>query len=224
MKVSKILDMKMPKEMGKEEEWFGERHFIPLSAVMISCISKEGRPNIIPIISWQFACRWPPKIAIGICRVNYTPSYYVRASYGMIMETGEFVINFPDASMRDQITITGELTANDPNVDKFKQAGLTPGKSLVVKAPIIEECPINMECVVTEHLSLGSHELFIGEVVAYHQDGELIVHENLEEVDRLVYRLADGTMRELYWCSLMQKRDLDEEEIIARGLRSLPPM
>jgi len=207
-KVSKLVDMKLPKEMGKDEQWLG---FMPLSAVMISCISKEGRANIIPIISWQFACRWPPKVAIGICRVDYTPSYYVRASYKMIMDTGEFVINFPDVSMRDQITKTGELTANDPEVDKFVQAGLTPGKSLVVKAPIIEECPINVECVVTEHLSLGSHEMFIGEVVAHHQDGDLVKHENLEEVDTLEYALSDGTRKKLHWRSLMRMEKLNDK-------------
>jgi flavin reductase (DIM6/NTAB) family NADH-FMN oxidoreductase RutF len=203
-KVSRPVDMKMPKQLGKEEEWFGQRHFLPLSPVMVSCASKQGRHNIIPIISWQFACRWPPVIGIGICRVNYTPSYFVRASHKMILETGEFVINFPDVSMRDKIARTGELTANDPKVDKFAQAGLTPGKSLVVKAPIIEECPINLECVLTQHLPLGSHELFLGEVVAYHQDGELVSHQNLEGVDVLECELPDGTRKTLHWCGLMR--------------------
>jgi len=141
----------------------------------------------------------------------------VRASYKMIMDTGEFVINFPDVSMRDQITKTGELTANDPEVDKFVQAGLTPGKSLVVKAPIIEECPINVECVVTEHLSLGSHEMFIGEVVAYHQDGDLVKHENLEEVDTLEYALPDGTRKKLHWRSLMRMEKLVGKSHYLRG-------
>ena len=206
-KVAKLVDSKVPKELGKDEAAFG---FLPMSAVMISCISKEGRPNIIPIIAWSFACRWPPKITIGICEGHYTPSYYVRASYQMILDTGEFVINFPDASMRDEITKTGELTANDPTVDKFKAAGLTPGKSLVVKAPTVEECPISVECVVTEHLSLGSHHLFVGEVVAYHQYGEIVESLNEEERDYITYLPAGGgAEKRLMWCSLYQMEDAE---------------
>jgi len=205
-KVARLIDSKAPKQMGVDEPGIG---FMPMSAVMISCISKEGRPNIIPIIAWSFACRWPPKITIGICRGEYTPSYYVRASYQMIKDTGEFVINFPDISMRDQITLTGELTANDPTVDKWAAAGLTQGRSLVVKAPTVEECPISIECVVTDELCLGSHQLFVGEVVAYHQIGEIVQQENDEEWDAILYRLADGSLeRQLSWCSLPRVSDV----------------
>ena len=206
-KVARLVQSREPVQLGKDEPGIG---FMPMSAVMISCVSREGRPNIIPIISWSFACRWPPKITIGICEGDYTPSYYVRASYQMILDTGEFVINFPDASMRDQVTKTGELTANDPTVDKFKAAGLTPGKSLVVKAPTVEECPISVECVVTEHLSLGSHHLFVGEVVAYHEYGELVNHENIEDLDYLTYQPTDcRPKKRLSWCSLYR---MDEAE------------
>jgi len=206
-KVAKLVDSKAPKQMGVNEDIFG---FIPMTAVMISCVSKEGRPNIIPIIAWSFTNRWPAKVSIGICEGEYTPNYYVRASYQMILDTGEFVINFPDTSMRDQVTKTGDLTANDPKVDKFKQAGLTPGKSLVVKAPTIEECPISIECVVTEHLSMGSHHLFLGEVVAYHEYGEIVHRENIEELDYITYQPADGRPKKrLGWCSLPILEDVE---------------
>jgi flavin reductase (DIM6/NTAB) family NADH-FMN oxidoreductase RutF len=200
VKTGRLVCSKMPKEKGVDEPTVG---FMPMPAVMISCISKEGRPNIIPIIAWSFSCRYPPKITIGICEGDYTPSYYVRASYQMIRDTREFVINFPDTSMRDQITLTGKLTANDPAVDKFKAAGLTPGRSLVVKAPTIEECPISIECVVREELSLGSHHLFVGEIVAYHEPGQIVRQENQEELDTILYQPAGGGPRMLLtWCSL----------------------
>ena len=209
MKTSTLVDSRAPREKGVDEPGIG---FMPTSVVMISCRSREGRANIIPILAWSFACRWPPKITIGICEGDYTPSYYRRASCHMIKDTGEFVINFPDTSMRDKITLTGELTANDPSVDKFKAAGLTPGRSLVVKAPTIEECPISIECVVTEDLSLGSHHLFVGEIVAYHQLGDIVRHENREEVDEFLYEAAADRPRTLMsWCSLVQLRKADTE-------------
>jgi flavin reductase (DIM6/NTAB) family NADH-FMN oxidoreductase RutF len=200
VKTGRLVGSRMPSTMGVDDPPIG---FMPVSAVMISCISRDGRPNIIPIIAWSFGCRYPPKITIGICERDYTPSYYVRASYTMIHDTGEFVLNIPDTSMRDQITLTGKLTGNDPAVDKFKAAGLTPGRSLVVKAPTIEECPISIECVVTEDLSLGSHHLFVGEVVAYHELGRIVRHENQEELDSILYQPEGGGPRMLLtWCSL----------------------
>jgi len=94
-KIARLVDSKVPAQAGVDEPLFG---FMPMPIVMVSCISPEGRPNIIPIIAWSFACRWPPKVTIGLCEGDYTPGYFVRASYRMIRDTGEFVINFPEAS------------------------------------------------------------------------------------------------------------------------------
>ena len=200
------VSSKAPKQMGVDEELFG---FVPSVPVMVSCLSAEGRRNIIPLISWSFVNRWPPKITIGICEGEYTPSYYVRASHRMILATGEFVVNFPDASLWDQVLLTGELTANDPSVDKFGAAGLTAGDSLVVKAPTIEECPINIECVVREHLTLGSHHLFAGEVVAYHQYGEVARQESMDDLTLIDYEPADGRPgKRLVWRSLPRLEDI----------------
>jgi flavin reductase (DIM6/NTAB) family NADH-FMN oxidoreductase RutF len=207
-KVAKRVDSRAPVQMGVDEELFG---YIPMVPVMVSCISQDGRPNIIPLISWSFVNRWPPKVTIGICEVAYTPSYFVRASYRMILDTGEFVLNFPHAGLYDQMMQTGAVTANDPAVDKFELAGLTPGKPLVVKAPTIEECPINVECAVREHQSLGSHHLFAGEVVAYHQYGELVRRETLRELEVIEYRAIDGGARKrLVWGSLPRFEDVAE--------------
>lgn len=204
-KIAKRVDSQAPKQMGVDEALFG---FVPTVPVLVSCASEAGRPNIIPLISWSFANRWPPKVTIGICEVDYTPSYFVRASYRMILRTGEFVINFPDASLWDQVVQTGSMTANDPTVDKFEAAGLTPGKPLVVKAPLIEQCPISIECVVTEHLSLGSHRLFVGQVVAYHQYGEVVSQKQTGGVHTIRYRPADGgSAKQLVWPSLPRLED-----------------
>ena len=207
-KIAKRVAAKAPARMGVDEELFG---YMPMVPVMVSCISKDGRPNIIPLISWSFVNRWPPKVTIGICEVSYTPSYFVRASYQMILDTGEFVLNFPHAALYPQVMQTGAVTANDPAVDKFAISGLTPGQPLVVKVPTIEECPINVECVVCEHLSLGSHHLFAGEVVAYHQYGEVVRRETAEARQIVEYRADDGGgCKRLVWESLPRFEDVAE--------------
>ena len=123
------VDSKSPKQMGVDEDWFG---FFPSIPVMISCVSKDGRPNIIPVMSWSFACRWPPIMTVGICEVDYTPRYFRRASLQMILDTGEFVVNFLDQSLRKVMLQTGGMSANDDSVDKFAATGLTAAE--IVKA------------------------------------------------------------------------------------------
>ena len=201
------VDAKAPREMGVDEDLFG---YVPTVPAMVSCVDAAGRPNIIPLISWSFVNRWPPKITIGICEGAYTPSYFVRASHRMILETGEFVVNFLDVSLWEPMLLTGELSANDLSVDKFAAAGLTPGKSLVVKAPTIEECPISIECVVREHLSLGSHHLYAGEVVAYHQYGEVVRQESLGDATVVEYAPSEGRPgKRLVWRSLPRLEDVE---------------
>jgi flavin reductase (DIM6/NTAB) family NADH-FMN oxidoreductase RutF len=205
-KVAVKVDAKMPRQMGVDEELFG---YVPMTPVMVSCVSADGRPNIIPLISWSFVNRWPPKITIGICEVSWTPSYFVRASHRMILETGEFVVNFMVASLWDQMVVAGSLSASDPSVDKFAAAGLTPGASLIVKAPTIEECPISVECVVTEHISLGSHHLYAGEVVAYHQYGEVVRQESVGDRTVVEYAPTEGRPgKRLVWHSLPRLEDV----------------
>ncbi|MCJ7737743.1 MAG: flavin reductase family protein [Anaerolineae bacterium] len=201
-KQSMRVDSKSPKQMGVDEDWFG---FVPSIPVMISCVSKDGRPNIIPVMSWSFACRWPPIMTVGICEVDYTPRYFRRASYQMILDTGEFVVNFLDQSLREVMLQTGGISANDDSIDKFAATGLTATPSLVVRSPLIGECPINLECVVTDHTSLGSHHLFCGEVVAYHQPGEVVSSDSAGGLERITYELADSGERiELEWSGLMR--------------------
>ncbi len=206
-KVAKRVDSERPRQMGSDEDWFG---FLPFSAVMVTCQSVDGRANIIPLIAWSFICRWPPLVTIGICEVDYTPRYFQRASYRMILETGEFALNIPDESLRDAMMTAGSLSANDPDLDKFAASGLTPSAGLVIDAPLIAECPINVECVVREHTSLGSHHLFIGEIVAYHQCGDIVEHRVADGAETIVYQPLDGgCTRRLVWRNLIRMEETE---------------
>jgi flavin reductase (DIM6/NTAB) family NADH-FMN oxidoreductase RutF len=144
--------------------------FVPSVAVMISCADSSGRANITPIVAWSVVSRFPFMVAIGLCHGNYSENYFPRHSRAIISETREYVLNIPHAGLRDAVSKTGQYTGADPTIDKFALAGLTPGPAKTVKAPIIMECPINLECKVTDVVRTGSHDLFIAQVQAIQSD------------------------------------------------------
>ena len=106
-----------------------------------------------------------------------------RLSYSLIRETGEFVLNIPPASLIRAVDFCGMVSGQDR--DKLSEARLTPMAGLKVRAPLIRECPVNLECIVRHSLELGSHVLFIAEVVALHADEEVV-----EEGSIIVGRVA----------------------------------
>ena len=111
-----------------------------------------------------------------------------RYSYDMLKETGEFVINLTTKKLAYAVDYCGVKSGRD--VDKFAQCGLTRGKPSVVHVPLIQESPVNMECRVTEIKELGSHHMFLAEVVAVHAD-EAYMNEkgsfDLAKAEPLVY-------------------------------------
>jgi len=135
-----------------------------LPAVMVSCTDANGRPNIITLAWAGVLCSDPPMVGLGI-----RPSRY---SHGIIAKTGEFVVNLPSRKEFDATDFCGVHSGRE--VDKFAATGLTPVKGELVQAPLIQECPVNLECKVRQIINLGSHDLFIGEVVRVHApEGDL---------------------------------------------------
>ena len=132
----------------------------PLPAVMVSVADKAGNTNIITVAWTGTICTNPPMLSISV-RPN-------RFSYHMIAETGEFVVNLTTKELAYATDYCGVKSGKD--VDKWKEMKLTPTPSEVVKAPGIGESPVNIECQVTETKKLGSHDLFLAEVVAVHVD------------------------------------------------------
>jgi len=126
----------------------------PVPVALVTCGHGE-QANVLSIAWMGVLCSDPPQVGIGV-----RPSRY---SHGLIRETGEFVINLAHEGLLDQVEYCGFLSGRE--VDKFAGGGLTQAPGSAVKTPIIVECPINIECRVTHHLPLGSHDLFVGEVV-----------------------------------------------------------
>ena len=127
----------------------------PLPVVMVSVGEKPEEYNIITVAWTGTICSDPP-----MCYVSVRPS---RHSHAIIKRTGEFVINLTTRQLAYATDWCGVKSGRD--VRKFEQMKLTPGKAAVVKAPIISESPIHIECKVVNVLSLGSHDMFVANVV-----------------------------------------------------------
>ncbi len=132
----------------------------PTPAVLVSCVDEDGVPNVVTVAWVGVVSSIPPQVSIAL-----RPH---RASHDMIRATGEFVVNMPTVDLLDAVDLCGRLSGGD--LDKFAAAGLTPAEAAEVRAPLVAECPVNLECRVTETTIIGSHTLFIGEVVAVHID------------------------------------------------------
>ena len=131
----------------------------PVPAVLVSCGTGE-RANIITLAWVGVLCSDPPLLGIGV-----RPSRY---SHGLLQEYGEFVVNLPRTDQAERVDYCGMVSGR--NVDKWAACGFTRGEPSRVQTPIISECPVNVECRVQRVLSLGSHDLFVGEVLAVQMD------------------------------------------------------
>ena len=127
----------------------------PLPAVMVSCAGKDGTDNILTVAWTGTVCSDP-----AMCYISVRPE---RHSYDIIKRNGEFVINLTTEELARATDWCGVRSGRD--YDKFAEMGLTPVPATVVKAPIIAEAPVSIECRVRNIVPLGSHDMFVAEVV-----------------------------------------------------------
>ncbi len=132
----------------------------PVPAVLVTVADREGNSNIFTVAWAGTICTNPPMLSISV-----RPE---RHSYHMMKETGEFVVNLTTESMAWATDYCGVRSGRD--VDKWKETGLTPEKANVVNVPVIKESPVNIECRVVKVEELGSHHMFIADVVAVDVD------------------------------------------------------
>lgn len=133
----------------------------PLPAVMVSCKREGEKPNIITLAWVGTICSDPAMVSISVRPERY--------SYDIIRESGEFVINLTTKALAYATDYCGVKSGR--NADKFAELQLHPGKACKLKlAPLIEESPVNIECRVTEVKELGSHHMFLAEVLAVDVD------------------------------------------------------
>lgn len=136
----------------------------PAPAVLVSCGDSPANFNIITIAWTGTICSEP-----AMTYVSIRPS---RLSHDIIKKTREFVINLTTRRLAFAVDFCGVKSGRE--VNKFEKLKLTPIKAKQVKAPVIEESPVNIECKVTEIKSLGSHDMFMAKVLCVHASKEFI--------------------------------------------------
>ena len=132
----------------------------PLPVVMVSCGDSPENYNIITVAWTGILCSDPPMCYISVRKE--------RHSYAIISKNKEFVINLTTEALAKATDWCGVRSGWDYN--KFKEMHLTAEPAEVVKAPMIAESPVNIECKVVEIKELGSHDMFMAEIVAVHGD------------------------------------------------------
>ena len=157
-----------------KETWKPGNMLYPLPAVMVSVTDGQGNDNIITVAWTGTICTNPPMVYISV-----RPSRY---SYEMLKKTGEFVINLTTEELAFATDYCGVRSGRD--VDKFKEAHLTKEPAQFVKAPMIKESPVSIECRVTEVKELGSHHMFLAEVLAVHVQQEYIDKNNKFQLNK----------------------------------------
>ncbi|MGI6642473.1 MAG: flavin reductase family protein [Bacillota bacterium] len=144
----------------------------PVPAVLVTCGDLSGEKNAITLAWVGTVSSDPPMIAIGVRPVRY--------SFGLIQRYGDFVVNLPRAEQADILRYCG--TVSGRNEDKFAKVNLTAARGDYVRAPLVAEFPVNIECKVRNRLSLGSHDLFLGEVVSVHADPDVLTNGEVDAV------------------------------------------
>lgn len=163
-----------------KELWKPGNMLYPLPVVMVSMADRNGRYNIITLAWVGTICSDPPMVSISVRPERY--------SYPILKETGEFVVNLTTKELVYATDYCGVKSGRD--VDKFREMNLTPMSGKEVAAPLIAESPVCIECKVKQILPLGSHDMFVAEVVAVHADSRYMDEKNrfcLEKAEPIVY-------------------------------------
>lgn len=150
--------------MNNKVDFKGSVVLNPVPVVMITSRNKEGKDNVFTVGWVGTVCTKPPMLSISI-----RPS---RLSYEYIKETMEFTVNLPSINLTRAVDYCGVRSGR--NTDKIKELNFTMKEGTNINVPYIDECPISIECKVKNILPLGTHDIFIAEVVGSHINSNLM--------------------------------------------------
>lgn len=136
----------------------------PTPKVLVSCRDKDGRNNALAVAYCGNCSYDPPMVMVGI-----VPSRY---SHHMVKDTGCFVVNLVPKSLKEAFAYLGSHSGRDE--DKLAKAKMNLAEAVKVDAPLLTDCPVNIECKVVDSVKTGSHEMFIGRVEHVHADPEYL--------------------------------------------------
>lgn len=139
----------------------------PTPKVLVSCRGLNGENNVLTV-AYCCNCSYdPPMVMVGI-----VPSRY---SYKMIKETGCFVVNLAEKEYKETFDYLGSHSKRDE--DKLARMNVKLSDGIKVNAPILDDCPVNIECKVIDSIVTGSHEMFVGKIEYVHADAKLVDSE-----------------------------------------------
>ena len=166
--------------MKEKVEFKGSVVLNPVPVVLITSKNKEGKENVFTVGWIGTVCTKPPMLSISI-----RPE---RLSYEYIKETMEFTVNLPSINMTKAVDYCGVRPGR--KFDKIKEMNFTMREGSNVNVSYIDECPVSIECKVKSIIPLGTHDLFIADVVGSHIDKDLIDEKgkiHFEEADLITY-------------------------------------
>ncbi len=152
----------------------------PVPAVLVTVSDRDGKPNIFTVAWTGTVCSDPPMVSISVRPQRY--------SHQIIEDTGEFVINLTTRKLVRAVDYCGVKSGRD--TDKFKDMGLHLLSAQQVKAPLLEESPVNIECRVKDTLRLGTHDMYVAQVAAVHGDDAYLDKEGrfmLDQTELIAY-------------------------------------
>ena len=153
----------------------GTTMLAPLPAALVSCGAENSAPNALAVAWTGVVCSHPPMVSISLKPERY--------SHGLIRSSGEFVVNLVDPAHARALDYCGVRSGRDE--DKLAACGLTPLPVEGLRyAPMIEGMPVCLACRVIQRLSLGSHDMFIGQVESVHVRGDLADEDGSLHLER----------------------------------------
>jgi flavin reductase (DIM6/NTAB) family NADH-FMN oxidoreductase RutF len=148
---------------------------LPSPVIIIGTYGADGKPNMMNAAWGGIVSSKPPCISVSIREATL--------SYHNIQQTEAFTINIPSEKHLKEADFVGIVSGKE--YDKFKVTGLTPEKSELVNAPIVNEFPYSLECKLVRRVDLGSHTMFIGEIVGMVADSEVLNSKQLPDIEKV---------------------------------------
>lgn len=162
-----------PLSYANKQHWKGGTLLAPIPPALVTVGTIE-HPNVLTVAWTGILNTIPPKTYISVRKE--------RHSYPMLLEYGEFVINLPSANLVRAVDFCGVRSGKD--LDKFKEMNLTPVPAEKVSAPLISECPLQLECKITDSVDLETHTMFLADIVGMDVAEECINKNGKLEIEK----------------------------------------
>lgn len=147
----------------------------PTPKVLVSCRGLDGEDNVLAVAYCANCSYDPPMVIVGIVPTRY--------SYKMIKESGVFVVNLVEKEYEKTFKYLGSNSKRD--VDKIAKMNVRTSEAIKINAPLLQDCPVNIECKVVNSIVTGSHEMFVGKILYVHADSRIMDSEKNIDFSKL---------------------------------------